>query len=181
MANRDIFSKRLKETREKTKMTQKDFAELVGSTSATISAYENATKNPSLDLVITIAEKCEVSIDWLCGFTDEIKIKPKVETYSDVVRLLLSLAANEDFEMKLGIDDGLGSKEYNGITIDDPTIKKFLEDWDKMKNLLENGSIDKELYNLWVEKTITKHDKKVQITLKIEGQYVHFDDNDCPF
>ena len=59
---KEIFSARLKEVRIQTGKTQKEFADMVESTAATISAYENATKNPSLEIVISIAEKCNVSI-----------------------------------------------------------------------------------------------------------------------
>lgn len=54
--NKEIFAERLRQLREKMKKTQKEFAEEVGSTPATISAYENATKNPSLDIVLNIAK-----------------------------------------------------------------------------------------------------------------------------
>ena len=50
MDNRELFSERLKELRAKTGKTQKQFAQFVESTPATISAYENATKNPLLML-----------------------------------------------------------------------------------------------------------------------------------
>ena len=44
---KEIFSTRLKELRMQTQKTQKEFADMVESTAATITAYENATKNPS--------------------------------------------------------------------------------------------------------------------------------------
>ena len=50
MDNREIFSERLKELRAQTGKTQKQFAQFVESTPATISAYENATKTPLLML-----------------------------------------------------------------------------------------------------------------------------------
>ncbi|MCM1257982.1 MAG: helix-turn-helix domain-containing protein [Roseburia sp.] len=44
MRNWEIFAKKLKEIRLQTGKTQKEFANMVESTAATISAYENATK-----------------------------------------------------------------------------------------------------------------------------------------
>ena len=64
------FSKRLRELRESLNMTQREFADYVGFTQATLSAYENSLKIPSLDIVMRIASKCKISIDWLCGFSN---------------------------------------------------------------------------------------------------------------
>ena len=67
MADFSIFSQRIKQLRNKMQLTQKSFAAAVGTTPVTLSAYENNTKKPSLDIVKDIAEKFDVSIDWLCG------------------------------------------------------------------------------------------------------------------
>lgn len=65
-----IFSKRLRETRIKKGMTQKQLADKVGATAATISAYESADENkrksPTLEKLVQISEVLEVSLDWLC-------------------------------------------------------------------------------------------------------------------
>lgn len=77
MYNKKIFSERIKEIRNARNETQKEFAKFVNSTAATISAYENGTKNPSLEVVANIANKCNVSIDWLCGLSDKKQINKK--------------------------------------------------------------------------------------------------------
>lgn len=69
----DTFSERLKFTRQKAKLTQKQLAGLSDVTAATISSYESegGTKVPSLDKVIALAKALNVSLDWLCGLSDD--------------------------------------------------------------------------------------------------------------
>jgi transcriptional regulator with XRE-family HTH domain len=56
-------------------ITQKDLAEKIGITPATISAYENLDsnkrKNPTFDKGIEMARALNVSLDWLGGLSDE--------------------------------------------------------------------------------------------------------------
>jgi len=80
MGDFKILAKRIKELRTSLKLTQKLFAEKVGCTAATLSAYENGSKSPSLEIVKNIAEKCNVSIDWLVGLSNAVNEKEKIET-----------------------------------------------------------------------------------------------------
>ena len=65
------FAERLKKARTDKKMTQKQLAEAVGLSTATVSSYENSErtdgKMPTLDKVFAISELLDVSVDWLCG------------------------------------------------------------------------------------------------------------------
>lgn len=78
----NIFGKRLRELRLETlNMNQREFAKLLGIPQPNLSAYESGRNKPTIDSVINISDKCNVSIDWLCGRD----IKPRnieVEAYS---------------------------------------------------------------------------------------------------
>lgn len=65
--NKNTFSERLKLLRSSMNKTQKEFADFVEIPQPTISSYENGKNNPTIDVVNEIADKCNVSIDWLCG------------------------------------------------------------------------------------------------------------------
>ncbi|OUQ81103.1 helix-turn-helix transcriptional regulator [Flavonifractor sp. An100] len=65
------FSKRLKLLRQKTGMTQRQAAEKIGVTAASLSAYENEIQKPSIEVVINTALAFNVSFGWLCGFYDD--------------------------------------------------------------------------------------------------------------
>ena len=166
MDNREIFSERLKELRAQTGKTQKQFAQFVESTPATISAYVNATKNPSLDVVMNIAKKCHVSLDWICGFSDEKGIS--LNTCADILKLLFEIGLLDGIELGNGffkdtgydprqIDPDLSYQSFMMIYFNDTTINDALTKWKKMFDLYQNGTIDEEVYRLWVEKTLKEY------------------------
>lgn len=78
------FSKRLKEARTGQGMTQKELADLSGVSTVMISSYERTDavtgKNPALSSVYAIAKALDVSIDWLCGTTENKSLSEKINT-----------------------------------------------------------------------------------------------------
>ncbi|MCI1930405.1 MAG: helix-turn-helix domain-containing protein [Clostridia bacterium] len=191
MDNRIEFSKRLKELREELGMTQKAFSSSVQSTPATISAYENATKNPSLDIIMNISKKYNVSLDWLCGLSNEKNVSKKIVTYSDVVRILILLESNPELEFYIGIqryDEYSHDSfiDYSGITFQNQTMEKILKDWDKMNTSLKEEIIDSDIYDLWIEKTLKKYNFKITKDKKEEtdpkpSEDINPNSDDLPF
>lgn len=90
MGDFSILGIRIKELRSTIKKTQREFAEYVGCTAATLSAYKNGSKSPSLEIIKNMAQKCNISIDWLCGLTDESNHNMP-RTYADIIKLLVSM------------------------------------------------------------------------------------------
>lgn len=140
MGDFSVLAVRIKELRTSMKMTQKEFSAFVGCTAATLSAYENGSKSPSLEIIKGIAEKCNVSIDWLCGLSDKMKNNDEPETYADVIDLLVKAEKSIFFHV--------GKQK---ITVSDSVLQYFLEDWGKMLQLFHNGTIDDKLYKLWLD------------------------------
>lgn len=138
-----VFAIRIKKLRESLKMTQKEFANTIQSTAATVSAYENITKNPSLGMIMNIAKIHNVSIDWLCGLSEKMRNDVTSKTYTDVINLFVEAKNILGFE--------IDSKHTNCITIHDRNMKQFMDDWGKMLSLLQNESIDNKLYELWLD------------------------------
>ncbi len=161
MGDFSILAIRIKQLRASLNMTQKEFAKFVGCTPATLSAYENGAKSPSLDIVKTIAEKCKVSIDWLCGLTETKNYDDSVKTYGDAIRLLFRL--EEKLDMYVSYE--LVETEFPlkpiypiaKISFGNKKMQDFIEEWEKMKDLHDNNLIDDEVYNLWAEKTLKKY------------------------
>lgn len=91
MGDFSILAIRIKELRKTMKMTQKEFSVYVGCTAATLSAYENGSKSPSLEIIKGIAEKCNVSIDWLCGLRENKRETLEFTNYKDVALIILKL------------------------------------------------------------------------------------------
>lgn len=162
------FSSRIKELRGSNNLTQTEFAEKIGTTQATLSSYENTNKTPSLDIVKNIAETFSVSIDWILGLSDIMDVDDNPQQYSDVIRLLFKL---EDANI-----DGFYIRSYYHyesrtnvceITFNDPNMIDFIGEWQKMKELHDNSTIDDELYDLWIEKTLKKYSKPIH--RKLDG------------
>lgn len=151
-----IFATRLKQLREDIGLTQKEFSEMVGFTQATLSAYENNPKNPSLNILINIATKCNVSLDWLCGISDKKSNSDEIQTYSDIIRHILKIS---DVITTYIINEELNPILYaSGIGFEDSTMSEFLKEWNKMKDLYEQKIIDNDVYGLWIEKTLSKYE-----------------------
>lgn len=159
-----IFATRLKQLREDMGLTQKEFAEKVGFTQATLSAYENNPKNPSLSIMINIAVKCNVSLDWLCGLSDRKTNNDNILTYADAIRLLLQL---EIFEIGIDYDYvPCGEDEIidvGKLSIYDDAMCLFFSDWQKMHELHRQNSVDDEVYSLWIEKTLAKYNEAINL------------------
>ncbi|MBU9711117.1 helix-turn-helix transcriptional regulator [Bacillus tamaricis] len=68
---KSILGRRLKELREKHKLTQKQVAPKFGITNYQLSRYENDESNPDPDLIVKFAEFYGVSSDYLLGKTDK--------------------------------------------------------------------------------------------------------------
>lgn len=168
MVNYLQFSENIKEIRTKRKMTQNEFCKIVGCTQATLSAYENNTKKPSLEIVFNIAKEFKVSIDWLLGISDKDNLYNSIINGSDLIKVLAILKRDVGIEIdevsRNGIEiDGPSGypEEYTymdiGIFLNEPSFSNYLKEWHKMLDLLEKDVIDSEVYELWVEKTSNKY------------------------
>lgn len=82
--NLDDFSERLQETRKKVQPKQGEFAKEIGVAQNTLSCFENGSKQPSLDVLIILANALGVSTDFLL-FGTETNV-PK--TAGDVARFI---------------------------------------------------------------------------------------------
>ena len=61
------LAERIKEARISKHYTQKDLAELINVKSTTVSGWELGRNEPSIDTLKKLAEKLEVSFDYLAG------------------------------------------------------------------------------------------------------------------
>ena len=64
----NIFYKRLKELREENKLLQKQLSKELGVSQVTIARWENGAREPSINMLIKIANFFSVSIDYLVGY-----------------------------------------------------------------------------------------------------------------
>ena len=98
----NIFGKRLRILRESImNMNQKEFAAFLGAPQLSISAYEIGRNKPTIDVIITIADKCNVSIDWLCGRDKHAYLS----SMGDLIGFFFDLYDSKEFSFKTKIQN----------------------------------------------------------------------------
>lgn len=116
-----IFSSRLKDLRNKAKLSQQEFSRIIGISKSSINMYERGEREPGLGTVKKIADFFDVRTDYLLGKTDDVRSQKEGKKYN--VQILQTL---EGFRVMRG---------YDRDKIED------LFDWEGMYDDLENNRI----------------------------------------
>lgn len=140
-----IISLKIKEIRNILNLTQNDFGKLINVAQTTLSSYENNSQTPNIETLYNIAEKCNVSIDWLCGREDSTNLK--LNTYADIFKVLSKIILTDEGLTSIinlkGLDVGF-------LAFNDKIINKFLIDFSKMYKLLNENVIETDMFNTWL-------------------------------
>jgi transcriptional regulator with XRE-family HTH domain len=67
MISKSFFSDRLKSLRQSKNISQAQLANVLGVTYAAVSMMESDKRKPSYEVLITLADMFDVSLDYLCG------------------------------------------------------------------------------------------------------------------
>ena len=112
------FAQRIAAIRKENKWTQEKLGELVNMTQRSVAAWEAGTRQPSYPVLIELAEKLDVSVDYLLGRTDErTKKEPAIS------------------------DDELRASTYNRIrSLPEPVLEKVLDLIDAIQSDRAAGS-----------------------------------------
>lgn len=146
-------------------MSQKDFAVFLNIPQPSLSAYENNRNSPTVDVLINMANKCHISLDWLCGIST---FQHQLSSLSDVADFIYSLLESNEIGAEIEVHDHLNDdieteteRWYTRLTFygNDKTykyngdlcnmIKKISNDFKE----LDSYAISKEMYDLAKEKT----------------------------
>ena len=152
MENTNTFAVRLKQIRDEKKMTQKAFSEYLEIKQQTLSGYEIGKISPSLEVAFSIAQKLNVSLDWLCGLSNERNNSVKrFGTYGEVFQQLVKI----DKTIRADVMEIVrGGECKQMIVLSDPITQIFLKDWGKMLKLFHGKTIDESLYDLWINQQV---------------------------
>lgn len=71
MDYKNNFSARLLECRKSAGMSQKALADVLGVSDAAITMMEKSKRSPSFEVLCALADYFQVSIDYLCGRSDD--------------------------------------------------------------------------------------------------------------
>ena len=160
---RKIFASRLKECQLRLNLTQAKFSELINVAPGTLSAYLKQDKVPTLEKAVEIATKLGVTVGWLCG-EDEHSNKSffnngrvSYATVINAINELYDIPWVGAFEVRSeSVYSSFNNDNVKGISIKmgDPIIGKFYEDHQKVRELYSSNTIDREMYDAWVEKRL---------------------------
>ena len=104
-------AEKIKELRTDLKMNQKNFAAAIGIRQSTLSSYENCVVTPSNDVLLTIAQKFHVSLDWLFGLSQN---KVQISTLSDIIWVLLQINESNELRYELEINHQVPEETETG-------------------------------------------------------------------
>lgn len=132
--NNVTLSGQIRKLRTAKKMTLAVLAERLGVTTSTVAAYENGSRNPSFDVLITIARIFNVTVDNLLGYTnkDYIDVSELSLTQRDNVQSLITTYRKfnalivEMFDIE-GTEEELcwAAEEYFSGSVD--SLRKLIE------------------------------------------------------
>lgn len=125
----DILGKRIKQLRESKKQTDSKYtqgyiANLIGVARTTYTAYENGTKQPSLETVNKIADVFSVSTDFLQGRTNNPAQMGNAEKdEKDIAKRM------EEIKKDLSSQDGL---MFSGEPLSEEAVESLMEAMEHM-------------------------------------------------
>ena len=128
---------------------------------STISKYFSSKEGnatlPSLETIYNLARTYNVSVDWLLGLSDKMRIDNQNNNSNDYVDTFFALE-NYFFNGHLTFDN----KEYNHY-IKDPIFHHSI------KTAIAMNSISVPVYNLWKENSLSKYRGKELLSLPKEN------------
>ena len=100
----DELNIKLKTLRKEHGYTQEQIADILNLTRSSIANYENGINEPSISILVAIADLYNVSLDWLTGrtktrYNSNLYIKDNIENI-DVITKIYELLKNFDISRK---------------------------------------------------------------------------------
>lgn len=140
MEKLEVFGRRLRQLRTEKGLSQKEMAKSIDITSASLSAYENGTKNPSLGVAISIAEKYHVSLDWLSGADVVKNDAPGIHDYESLLLSLFKLTDNENI-VRINIQREDGS-DFPNLDIISESLRQFIINTSRASAMAKSEAIN---------------------------------------
>ncbi|MSS44267.1 helix-turn-helix transcriptional regulator [Anaerosalibacter bizertensis] len=126
------FSERMKALRKEKDITLEELSEILGTTKATLSRYENNLRIPNVDFIDELANFFNVSTDYLLGRTDiknpSDEISNAVEDDPELIEFWNELKEREDLQLLFKQTKNLSPKDIKQII----RIIKAIEDEEDM-------------------------------------------------
>lgn len=181
MLTKEDFKGRLKAAMDTKGMKQAEIAEAVDTSPANISNYVLGKSFPPVDMLVEIAKKLDISLDWLCGIEKREQRDKTVETAGEVASLVIcalnslpdscelrniQIMATQQVGWREDVDGYGAYPVREDVEISVPAmvfksgdIRTFLEDLMKMSKLLQENTFDCKFYERWLNDRIQALDR----------------------
>lgn len=163
-----VFGSRLKRIRKEQKLTQREFSSKIGVTAASLSAYENGTQIPSIEIAFRIAITFHVSLDWLCGIKKEEDRWSGTYLNFDLPATLEGLLLMVDWSVLrvLYSQPGEDDEKTAEVEICSDYLREFIAHADSIANLFQGGAIDGSLYATLIDETVSRYARLIDREMK---------------
>ena len=171
--NYEIFAQRLKFARQKAGLTQSDLSSMTNLSPTIISAYENPKseqgKNPTLNNVFILSRELGVSIDWLCGLSDDSSTdRDKLSSTAFIRSIMVLIDHADDF----AINDSETTKDSICFKVrvpinnfERPLIGDLIKEYLEIKKVLQMDEIPQRIKDSLVEILMNKYKDKSPLGL----------------
>lgn len=170
------FSEKIKLLRHRMALNQFEFSKLIGIKQPTLSTYERGTSYPSMEILIAIADKCNVSLDWLCG----VENHQCIYTGKDILNIILNIRKLPGFKYNIDVSmkniDGNKTCYVTTLTFqsenaaqsslpkndifDVNVFSEFMHEYYDMEKKLatiDDKDFAESYKNMWLEKELKKY------------------------
>lgn len=157
------LDKKMKNLRVASGMSQKDMAAKLDLSVPSYSNYENGYSEPPMEILQKFCEILNVSVSDLFGFNVPANTKSNLKTYSDILRLIISLK-KAGLNVDCSVTPNKETRRLRAdIIIENPQMSAMLSKWNELNDDLEKNKIDSDEYNIWLEDLMSSFNIPIEI------------------
>ena len=156
------LDKKMKNLRVASGMSQKDMAAKLDLSVPSYSNYENGYSEPPMEILQKFCEILNVSVSDLFGFNVPANTKTNLKTYSDILRLIISLK-KAGLNVDCSVTPNKETRRLRADIIENPQMSAMLSKWNELNDDLEKDKIDSDEYNIWLEDLMSSFNIPIEI------------------
>lgn len=157
---RVIVGKRLSEIRREQGKTQKEISEKIKELfnieikQGTLSSYEKGKTLPPINTLIALSKTYNVSLDWICGNSNERGNIKDLKYYTDIMDFIFAIFKTDLVDILVEKNNNHVEKRM-GISFTNVLLDEYLYRLNEVINAFNSSNgLDFELLELWHEKQI---------------------------
>lgn len=157
------LDKKMKNIRIASGLSQKDMAAKLELSVPSYSNYENGYAEPPMEILQKFCKILNISVSDLLGFTVPTNNQSNLKTYSDIMRLIITLK-NAGLPVNCSVKANKETRRLTAtINVESPQISAMLSKWNELNEDFEKDKIDSEEYNIWLEDLMNSFNIPIEI------------------